>query len=55
VFFATWPVALTGWMPPGWIETWLTRPTCQSCVKIVPRFACTASVTLRQPSTCCGV
>ena len=40
----------TGSPPPGWKDSWLTRPTCQSCRKIRPPAACTASVTFRQPA-----
>ncbi len=41
----------TGSAPP-WKSGCEMRPTCQSCRKIFPPAACTASVTLRQPATC---
>ena len=42
----------TGSTPPGWNEECETRPTCQSCRKIKPPLACTASTTPRQPAIC---
>ena len=42
----------TGRAPPGWNEECETRPTCQSCRKMMAPRAWTASTTLRQPSTC---
>ncbi len=44
--------AETGRPVSGCSEEWLMRPTCQSCRKISPPLAWTASVTSFQPSTC---
>jgi hypothetical protein len=40
----------TGAAPPGCKSTCEIRPTCHSCTNMRPPLACTASVTLRQPS-----
>ena len=42
----------TGNMPSGCSDGCEIRPTCQSCRKMRPPAAWTASVTSRQPSTC---
>ena len=44
----------TGATPPGCTSTCEIRPTCQSWQTMRPPRACTASVTRRQPATCCG-
>src|ERR1700753_3054219 len=43
--------AETGAAPPV-VWTCEERPVCQSCAKIRPPLACTASTILLQPSTC---
>src|ERR1700743_2050830 len=45
--------AETGAWPPV-VSTREERPVCQSCAKIRPPLACTASTTLRHPSICCS-
>ncbi len=45
----------TGAPPAGCRLVCETRPTCHSCAKIVPAWACTASVTPCQPASCFGL
>ena len=41
--------------PAGRLATWVTRPVCMSCTKILPPLAWTASVTAFQPRTCASL